>query len=237
MVLPKTAMKTHISPCRVLLALGACSLAFLQNSQALDEGSEFLEADADSSGFLTQTEFATTLSKNAKPTQILKKFTKADADDNKEVTLEEWLAYKNDEEEEDEVRGDILKFRILDTDDDGQLSFGEFKASRKSKEPLAKLRKRFLNADTGKDGQVNLEEWITYKNDGLPDETGVLRKFDLADLDGNGELTFEEFSTLFSPKKPQTKIKRKFDKEDENEDGVLSRVEWDQKLPPAPPQS
>ncbi len=233
-------MKIPATPRRVLFAIGACSLSLLQPSLALDlvadDNAEFAEADADSSGFLTQTEFATTLSKSAKAAQILKKFTKADADDNKEVTLEEWIAYKTDEVE-DEVRGDILKFRILDTDDDGQLSFDEFKASRSGKEPLAKVRKRFLKADTGKDDQVGLEEWITYKNDGLPDDSGVLRKFDLADLDGNGELTLEEFSTLFSPKKPLSKVKRKFDKEDANDDGVLTRGEWDQSLPPAPPQS
>ncbi len=227
--LSQTLMKnTHYrqNPATRLAATLAGALALgIAPAMADDDTAKFNAADADDSGSLSLAEFRSTLSKNARQKQVLKKFAKADANDDKLVTLEEWLAYKADETE-DETEEQTARFNALDTDDDGLLSYEEFSATRKGKEPLIETRKRFLKADTDDDGAVSLEEWLTYKNDGLPDDGKPYRKFKLADLDGNDELTLDEFATTFPKKTPKKTILRKFNKEDDNEDGVLTRDEW-----------
>ncbi|NJM38998.1 MAG: hypothetical protein HC845_14680, partial [Akkermansiaceae bacterium] len=192
---------------------------------ASDDNLKFQAADDDSSGTLTLAEFRTTLSDSAREEQVLKKFSRADANDDKSITLEEWIAYKNDDDE-NEVQEDTARFNVADANDDGFLSFEEFSTTRPKKR-LIDIRKRFLKADTDVDSQISLSEWLAYKNDDSPEVgSGKFRKFDLADLDDSGDLTFDEFKNVFPPKTKLRKIIKKFKKEDSNGDSLLTREEW-----------
>jgi len=219
-------MKTLITTSQNTQLAGICAALAISAMPAMaDNTTKFNAADADASGTLSLEEFRTTLSRNAKPDQVLRKFAKADADSDKAVTLDEWIAYKNDESE-DQTKDDTARFHVLDTDADGFLSYEEFIPTRKGKDPLINTRNRFLNADTDADGKISLDEWLILKSDGLPDDAKNHRKFDLADMDGNGELTIDEFATTYPAKTPKKTILRKFNKEDDNDDGVLTRDEW-----------
>ncbi|NJR41642.1 MAG: hypothetical protein HC767_02210 [Akkermansiaceae bacterium] len=83
------------------------------------------------------------------------------------MTLEEWIAYKNDDDE-NEVQEDTARFNVADANDDGFLSFEEFSTTRPKKR-LIDIRKRFLKADTDVDSQISLSEWLAYKNDDSPE--------------------------------------------------------------------
>lgn len=196
---------------------------------ATDDARKFQQADADSSGDLTLAEFRSTLSKGSDDDKVLKKFGRADQDGNSLVTLEEWIAYKQEIEDESNDRAKYTAvFNSADLDDDGFLTFDEFKPLY-GKKSFLDGRKRFLKADADADTLVSLAEWLVFKDDRLPDDTRKVRKFDIVDLDGDGELTPAEFSQLFPRKKDAAKALKKFNKEDTNDDGVLTRDEWNPK--------
>lgn len=119
------------------------------------------------------------------------------------------------------------KFAAADADADGFLTLGEFATTLAGKKPLIEIRARFLKADTDDDDRVSAAEWATYKNDNLPDDSnGRPRKFDLADLDGSGDLTPDEFAGAFPQGTKPAKVMKKFGKYDRNDDGLLTRDEW-----------
>lgn len=161
-----------------------------------------------------------------------KKFKRADTNPDSAVTLDEWLAYKSEIQEEKEDREkDIEKFQAADTvePDLDLLSYDEFTLTVPGKRPLIEVRKRFLRADTDADLHISLEEWLDMKNDDM--RPPVKRtKFDLADLSGDGYLDILEFATTFPRKTKLATIQRKFDRENTNEigepDELLSRDEW-----------
>ena len=147
-----------------------------------------------------------------------------------------------------------LSFAQADADSSGSLTVFEFATTRGPGTPLVEIRRRFLPIDvsgafevvidpvtglpavdpvTGEpvpgdpipDGLVSLDEWNAYR--ALEEKPkSDLGRFDLADFDGDGQLTPVEFSYLFSPKVKAGKATRKFNKLDDNDDGSITREEF-----------
>jgi Ca2+-binding EF-hand superfamily protein len=202
------------------------SAVMATTSAKADETSRFESADIDSSGSLSLAEFKTAL-KGKQPSAVVdKKFDLADTDNDDLVSLDEWLAYRNEVEQEisDEEKY-TERFNAADLDDDGFLDYDEFKPTVKGKRSLIKVRKRFLRVDTDGDYMISIDEWLDMSNDDL-EKPFKRNKFDLADLDGDDQLTPEEFATTFPRKTPSKPVLKKFTREDENDDGFLTRDEW-----------
>lgn len=217
----------HPTPCRLIPTFTTVfGLAMLSASAAFaDDTDKFTEADADVSGALSFAEFKTTVSGKTDEAKVLKKFKRADSNGDQSVTLEEWLAYKQEIEDElDDLAKYTAIFNEADKDDDGFLTYDEFKPLVKGKAPLIESRKRFLKADADDDLQVSLNEWLAFKNDAVEDVK--FRKFDLADADNDDQLTLLEFTTVFPQKTKAGVISKKFEKEDKDDDGFLTRDEW-----------
>ncbi len=199
-------------------------------SEVEDEGNDtakFNAADVDSSGTLTLTEFRSTFSANTREDQVLKKFNRADTNQDDSVSLDEWVVYKQEIEDETQDRlEDTAKFNAADDDSDGFLSYGEFLTTNRGKKPEIEARRRFVGADADDDSFLSLPEWLAYKNGKGGGGSGKIRKFDLADLDGNDELTPDEFATTFPANTPMKTVLKKFNKEDDDDSGALTRDEW-----------
>jgi Ca2+-binding EF-hand superfamily protein len=202
------------------------SAVMATTSAKADDTSRFETADADSSGSLTLAEFKNALPGKQPPHVVEKKFNHADADDNNLVDLAEWLAFREEVEQEiTDKEKHTARFNEADLDDDGFLSYEEFRATVKGKKPLIEVRKRYLRADTSGDLQISLDEWLDMSGDDL-EKPFKHTKFALADLNGDNQLTPEEFATTFPRKTPRKTVLKKFNNEDENDDGYLTRDEW-----------
>ncbi len=147
-----------------------------------------------------------------------------------------------------------LAFTKADANADGSLSIFEFAKTQGPGTPMVEVRSRFLAIDvsgafevvidpvtgveavdpvTGlpvvgaaiPDGLVTLAEWEAYL--ALEDKPkSTLTRFELADFDGDGQLTPVEFGYLVSPRVPYRNIIRGFDKLDTIiDDGLLSPEE------------
>ncbi|MEO7100269.1 MAG: hypothetical protein ABI162_12970 [Luteolibacter sp.] len=147
-----------------------------------------------------------------------------------------------------------LTFNDADADHNGGLTVFEFATLQGPGTPLVQVRKRFLAIDvsgafeividpntgeqaldpiTGEpvfgaaipDGLISLDELTAYR--ALEDKPeSDLGRFDLADFDGDGQLSPVEFGYLVSPRVPFKNVMRKFDKRDTNDDGFLSKEEF-----------
>ena len=147
-----------------------------------------------------------------------------------------------------------LTFAQADVDASGGLTVFEFATTQGSGTPLVEIRRRFLPIDvagafevvidpmtglpavdsiTGDpipgdpipDGVVSLDEWNAWR--ALAEKPkSDLSRFDLADFDGDGQLSPEELSYLVSPKVKFGKTMRKFDKLDDDDNGFISRLEF-----------
>lgn len=147
-----------------------------------------------------------------------------------------------------------LTFAQADADASGSLTVFEFARTKGAGTPLVEIRRRFLPIDvagafapvidpvtglptvdpvTGfpipgdpiPDGLISLEEWNAYR--ALEEKPkSDLGRFDLADFDGDGQLSPVEFGYLVSPKSKSGKLNRKFNKLDDNDDGYLSPDEF-----------
>ncbi len=191
-----------------------------------DDAAKFEAADGDRSGGLTLAEFTTTFSGGTRASKILEKFNKADTGNNDNVSLAEWLVYKDDTIPENE-NDDTAKFNAADNDGSGSLTYDEFATTLAGKKSAVEIRARFLKADRDVDDFVSLAEWGVYKNDNLPDDSNNRpRAFDLADLDTSGDITPDEFAGFFKPGTKSSSILKKFDKYDRNDSGTLTRDEW-----------
>lgn len=225
-------MKTHSShPCSVRsgfhLSVWAGVLALTAGAAVAGLEDKFNAADIDNSGTLTIDEFKTTLPGKPPAKLVEKKFDRADTDTSGDLTLDEFLAAKKGKKGKWKKKQRLTNaFEKADLDDDGYLTYEEFQPLIKGKRPLINVRLRFLRTDADDDELVSLQEWLDSKLKKLPKEPTKPTKFDLADLDGNDELTLEEFAAVFPPKVKERVIARKFDRKDKNEDDVLTRNEW-----------
>lgn len=191
-----------------------------------DAAAKFTAADADTSGSLTLAEFATTFSKGSKEPQLLKKFAKADVNQDSLISLDEWTFFKDDSIPEKE-KDDTIKFTRADADASGFLTLAEFTTTQDSRKSAISILARFIKADTNADDLLSLDEWIAFKNDRKPDDS-VSRPddFTLTDTDADGSVTLVEFTGTFPGKSNPKSIAKKFDKLDRNDDGLLTRDEW-----------
>ena len=147
-----------------------------------------------------------------------------------------------------------LTFAQADVDASGGLTVFEFATTQGAGTPLVEIRRRFLPADvagafevvidpvtglpavdpvTGDpivgdpipDGEISLDEWNAWR--ALEERPkSDLSRFDLADFDGDDQLSLVEFGYLISPKAKAGKKVRKFNKLDVDDDGYLSRDEF-----------
>lgn len=132
-------------------------------------------------------------------------------------------------------------FRIADTNADGSISIEEFSATP----PMVELAKTnpngpqqvFTKLDTNSDGQLSLEEFIAQSP--CPDRPLQQDPFATADKDGNGFLSFTEFSAIpamvelakMNPNGPQ----QVFARLDVNHDQQIGPVEFLMMPPPPSP--
>jgi Ca2+-binding EF-hand superfamily protein len=222
-------MKKSCSPSLGLaLSLIGASLtftAFAGGTPTLTE--QFNTADADTSGFLTDTEFGSAYTPALSKGKLKKSFRTADDDGDRLVSLAEWLAFRRAEILKNPRKFPESAFEVADLDLSGSLDLFEFAPLTPGKNPLTEKRKRFLMADADDDDLVTLDEWLDYLESPQPDTSGLpFLKFDLADLDESGTLTIEEFAYAYPPAvKPQV-IEKKFTGKDANEDDLLTRDEW-----------
>jgi len=147
-----------------------------------------------------------------------------------------------------------LTFEQADADHSGGLTIFEFATTQGPGTPMVEIRQRFLGIDvsgafeiiidsltgeqaldpvTGEllfgdpipDGVVTLDELKAYR--ALEEKPkSDLSRFDLADFDGDGQLSPVEFGYLVSQRVPVKNVLRKFDKLDTNDDGFLSKKEF-----------
>lgn len=187
----------------------------------------FNTADADSSGSLGPAEFSGTFSPPLSKGQQKKQFRDADANNDGGIVLSEWLGYLRDIVLSDPNSTPTEKFEVVDGDASGSLDLGEFALLVPGKKALIEKRKRHLMADADDDNLVTLDEWLAYVEDPQPDTSGIpSRKFDLADLDENDQLSLEEFANVYPPAVKPGVLLKKFTGQDDNEDDVLTRDEW-----------
>jgi Ca2+-binding EF-hand superfamily protein len=223
-------MKTNCSPSirHALSLAGVClTLPLLAGVTGGTLTEEFNTADADTSGALSEVEFSTAYSTGLSRGKLKKQFRTADTDKNREISLEEYLAFRAAAILKDPNADPSLKFEVADLDIDGFLSLQEFAVLVPGKKPLIEKRKRHLMADADDDDLVTLDEFLNYVESPQPDTSGIpFLKFDLADLDSNDELTTEEFAGVYPPAVKPEVIDRKLAGRDANEDGVLTRDEW-----------
>jgi len=147
-----------------------------------------------------------------------------------------------------------LTFEQADVDHSGGLTIFEFATTQGPGTPMVEIRRRFLGIDvsgafeiiidpltgeqaldpvTGEplfgdpipDGVVTQDELKAYR--ALEEKPkSDLSRFELADFDGDGQLSPVEFGYLVSQRVPVKNVLRKFDKLDTNDDGFLSKEEF-----------
>jgi Ca2+-binding EF-hand superfamily protein len=217
-----------LRPKWALALAGLPLIGFALAGDAPTPTERFNTADADTSGALTPAEFATTFSPALSKGQQKKQF--RDADDNADgsVVMGEWLGYLRDLVLKDPNSTPTEKFEVVDGDASGSLTLQEFALLLPGKKALIEFRKRHLMADADDDNLVTLDEWLAYGEDPQPDTSGIpFRKFDLADLNDDDQLTLEEFSYAYPPAVKLNVLIKKFDgKNTVIDDDFLTRDEW-----------
>lgn len=83
-----------------------------------------------------------------------------------------------------------------------------------------------VQGDPIPDGLVSFEEWDAYHSIKKKPKKVKLSKFELADFDGDGVLTPEEFGYLVSRKVPFANVLRNFELKDFDDDGFLTEDEY-----------
>jgi Ca2+-binding EF-hand superfamily protein len=127
--------------------------------------------------------------------------------------------------------GCAVAFEALDADDNGSLDPAEFAARRPG--AAATKAKAFRRADKNRDGGLSVAEFSRKGSVPLvmPASLGVLEahevrlSFNTLDFDGNGFLTFGEFTAVLRPSGPGV-LEAIFAEADRNGDGKVSFAEY-----------
>lgn len=133
----------------------------------------------------------------------------------------------DDDGDDDNPTTDTAKFEAADADASGGLTLAEFSTTFSGGTRASKILEKFNKADTSNDDSVSLAEWLVYKDDTIPEnENDDTAKFNAADSDSNGSLTYDEFATTLAGKKSEVEIRARFLKADTNDDNLVSLAEW-----------
>ena len=220
-------MKKYTTVRPYLLSAGIALVSAATASAGVLDTSVFTAADIDVSGSLSTTEFNTTLEAGLSAKAQAKSFRRADSNRNGSIELNEFFISTGDIVA---ANGLERRFYRADVSVDGTLSFDEFKSTYKGKAPLVSIRRNFLRADVDESESVSLEEYLDLRQ-GQTDPVDFTI-FELVDLDANGEVTLEEFSTWFPQAAAQAAIGKRFDRLDADADGVLTTDEWNPGVKP-----
>ena len=118
---------------------------------------------------LSLEEFADTFKGNTAPIEIIKRFLKADADENDFLSLEEWTLYKKGKAKGPEG-AKYYKFDLADRDNDARLYPAEFALTFSQNTKEATIVKKFVKEDADESGYLTRDEW----NPGAPKQAPVL---------------------------------------------------------------
>ena len=133
----------------------------------------------------------------------------------------------DDDGGDDNPTTDTAKFEAADADASGGLTLSEFSTTFSGGTRASKILEKFNKADTSNDDSVSLAEWLVYKDDTIPEnENDDTAKFNAADSDSNGSLTYDEFATTLAGKKSEVEIRARFLKADTDDDNLVSLAEW-----------
>lgn len=133
----------------------------------------------------------------------------------------------DDDGDDDNPTTDTAKFEAADADASGGLTLAEFSTTFSGGTRASKILEKFNKADTSNDDSVSLAEWLVYKDDTIPEnENDDTAKFNAADSDSNGSLTYDEFATTLAGKKSEVEIRARFLKADTDDDNLVSLAEW-----------
>jgi Ca2+-binding EF-hand superfamily protein len=128
---------------------------------------------------------------------------------------------------DDSPADDAAKFAAADADSSGSLTLAEFATTFSSGTRESKILEKFNKADTSNDDSVSLAEWTIYKDDTIPEnENDDTAKFNAADNDSSGSLTYAEFATTLAGKKSDVEIRARFLKADTDDNDLVSLAEW-----------
>ena len=211
---------------------------------------QFVAMDRNHDHFLTAEDLPTPPQVPDAVKFLAKLLAEADANHDGKVSLEEAQAFVQSHPGLPQVPPQVFDF--LDRNDDGFLTRADLPLPAAT-DPIRRLLLLLAQADANKDGEVTYEEIVAifpeFNEDTFnaldQNDDGVLTLDDLpagprpfeqlleilkeADVDHNGEVTFEEFQAVI----PQL-TEEQFDKLDRNGDGVISREDLP-KPPPAHP--
>lgn len=123
-----------------------------------------------------------------------------------------------------EPLGDSEKFVIADADSSGGLTLAEFGTNFSTLTPKGNIRREFKKANTDRNGDVSLEEWLSYR--AATPEGRARAAFEAVDADEDGYLDLDEFSTLMPGNKAFIHTRAAFLNADEDEDSSISLEEW-----------
>ena len=183
--------------------------------------SAFTAADVNLSGGLDATEFNTTLEIGLSARAQAKLFRRADFDRDLAIQVNEFLIFRGVIQPNNRIE---RVFFQADLSINGTLDFNEFISTHPGRAPLVVIRRGFLRADTNLDSLVTLEEYVAFRRGQSP--PGTLSIFQLADFDGNAQITLTQFGFWFPQTASDAKIQAKFARFDANADGVLTVGEW-----------
>lgn len=184
----------------------------------------FIVADANSSQALDKAEFATTLEEGAPDKTVNRQFKKADRDKNNMISLTEYLVHTGAKEAPTKIEA---SFTAADTDSNGSIDFFEFQEASPPKSPLVSMLRSFLLADDDGNEALSSEEWTRLKTGKAKPEKGErYLQFDLADANGDDQITVDEFFSVFPRGTTTQKVWAKFLRLEKSDDGVLTRDEW-----------
>ena len=124
-------------------------------------------------------------------------------------------------------------FQAFDTDNDGQINYGEFEQSLlrlKSKEiKPAEIRSYFSSIDTDKNGKIDYTEFVAacLNKKNLLTEERLYEAFTKLDIDHNGKITKNELMSVLKLEANNDKFVTELIKQaDKNSDGVIDYKEF-----------